>query len=37
MTEAGHGLYCNTVTGPRHGARQGAGRAAGHAGLVGRR
>ena len=29
VTEAGHGLYCNTVTGPRHGAGQGAGRAAG--------
>ena len=32
MTEAEHGLHCNTVTGPRHGAGQGAGRA----GRVGR-
>ena len=34
VTEAGHGLYCNTVTRPRHGAGQGAGGAAGLTGRV---
>ena len=36
MTEEGHGLYCNIVTGPRHGAGQGVGHAAKRAGHAGR-